>query len=67
MLQPMANPSMKRNRKRDFNELIFSFIELRHELDSKTEEIKKLSYEISTRLKSTQPKKVIAFRIPFVI
>ena len=36
----------------------FSFIELRHELDEKTEEIKNLSYETLGKLNSMQKRKI---------
>jgi hypothetical protein len=58
MLQAMANPSIMRKEGEILTYLLFC-LELEQELDDKTEEIKKLAYETSTRLKSINQQKII--------
>jgi len=56
MLQPIPNPSMKREEPKEMLNFLF-LIGLEREYDEKTEEIKKLAYETSTKLKSKRAKK----------
>jgi hypothetical protein len=50
MLDPMADPSI--NISNSNNQTIFFPLELAQEVDDKTADIKKLAYDISTKLKS---------------
>ena len=51
MLEPMADPSInKKKKKTNLNN--WFVIELAHELDEKIADIRKLAYDVSTKLKS---------------